>query len=118
MLFTSELDDDHFDVLRELTPLAANWKTIGFALRLKPDALEKIDKQHSGDTSACLGSMVTEWLRKNYNVKKFGEPTWQRLVKAVGDPAGGANNALSKRIAKRHSTSSSYIYSNKAHVPI
>ena len=104
MLFTSELDDDYYDVLSELTPLAASWKGIGFALRLKHDALEKIDKQHSADPSACLASVVTEWLRKNYNVKKFGEPTWQRLAKAVGDAAGGANKALSKRIAKKHST--------------
>ena len=46
--------------------------------------------------------MVTEWLKKNYDVERFGEPTWQWLVDAVGDPAGGAHMALAKNIARRH----------------
>ena len=51
---------------------------------------------------ACLTSMVTEWLKRNYNVKKFGEPTWQKLVEVVGHPAAGANKALARDIAKKH----------------
>ena len=35
-------------------------------------------------------------------MEKFGEPTWQWLVKAVGDPAGGANMALARDISRRH----------------
>ena len=47
--------------------------------------------------------MVTEWLiKKNYNVKKFGEPTWQWLVKAVGEPAGGGDMALARNMTRRH----------------
>ena len=55
--------------------------------------------------------MATEWLKRNYKVEKFGEPTWQRLVEAVGNQAGGANMALAKKIARRHKAkgmSSSY----------
>ena len=33
---------------------------------------------------------------------KFGQPTWQMLVKAVGSRAGGGNNALAGEIAKSH----------------
>ena len=57
--------------------------------------------------------MVTDWLEKNYNVKKFGPPTWKSLVDAVGHPAGGANMALAEKIAKSHKaegTSSRYIH--------
>ena len=43
---------------------------------------------------------------RNYNVKKFGEPTWQKLVEAVGDPAGGANAALARKIATNHKAES------------
>ena len=89
-------------MLSELTSVAANWKGIGSALRLKPNVLEKIDRQHSGDPTNCLSSMVTEWLKRNYKVDKFGEPTWQVLVEAVGHPAGGANTALAREIARRH----------------
>ena len=76
--------------------------SIGIALRLKPSILDGISTENSGDPQACLTSMVTEWLNRNYSVKRFGEPTWQALVKAVGDPAGGANMALAREIARRH----------------
>ena len=46
--------------------------------------------------------MLTEWLKGNYNVKRFGEPTWQWLVDAVGDPAGGEYMGLARDIASRH----------------
>ena len=94
--------DDLFDVKSELTQVSANWKDIGIALRLSPDTLDRIQAGNSGDPIACLTSMVTEWLKRNYNVKKFGEPSWQRLVEVVGHPAGGANMALAREIGRRH----------------
>ena len=50
-------------------------------------------------------SALTEWLKRNYKVKRFGEPTWQWLVDAVGDPAGGAHMALARDIARRYGMS-------------
>ena len=102
MSFTTDLDDDLFDVQSELIPVTAKWKSIGNALRLKSVALENIQAGSGGDPPACLASMVTEWLKRNYNVKRFGEPTWQKLVEAVGHPAGGANMAVARDIARRH----------------
>ena len=101
-LFTSDLNDHLFDVQSELIPVAANWRSIGIALRLKLDVLESIETRFKGDPNVCLLHMVTEWLKRNFDVKKFGEPTWQKLVKAVGHPAGGANTALAQEIAGRH----------------
>ena len=69
---------------------------------LKSDVLESIQVGSGSDPPACLASMVTEWLKRNYNVQRFGEPTWQRLVEAVGHPAGGANMAVARDIARRH----------------
>ena len=40
---------------------------------------------------------------KNYNVERFGEPTWQAVVKVVGCPAAGDNCALALTIATQHS---------------
>ena len=97
-----DASDDLFDVKSELTLVSANWKDIGIALRLSPDILDRIQAGNSGDLIACLTSTVTEWLKRNYNVKKFGEPTWQRLVEVVGHPAGGANKALARDMARRH----------------
>ena len=35
-------------------------------------------------------------------VKKFGKPTWKRLVEAVEDDVGGNNCALARTIARDH----------------
>ena len=72
------------------------------ALRLNPDILDGIETRYSGNPIDGLILMVTEWLRRKYNVKKFGEPTWQALVKAVAHPAGGANMALARDMARKH----------------
>ena len=87
---------------KELIPISAKWRSVGIALRLKPNILDGIKAENGGDPPACLTSTVTEWLNKNYNVKRFGEPTWKALVNAVGDPAGGANMALARDMATRH----------------
>ena len=76
--------------------------SIGIALRLDSNILDSIQAKNSGDPSTCLSSMVKEWLKGNYNVKRFGEPTWQWLVDVVGDPEGGAHMALARKIARRH----------------
>ena len=100
----SALDDDLFDVQSELITVAANWKSIGIALRLRPDLLERTETKYCSDPLKCLSDIVMEWLMRNYNVERFGEPTWQHLVEAVGHPAGGANMALARDIARRHRT--------------
>ena len=88
----------------ELLPVVTKWKSIGFALHLKPKSLDGIETRYNGDPPACLAAIVTEWLNRNYNVKRFGEPTWQHLVEAVGHPAGGVNVALAREIARNHMT--------------
>ena len=99
---TLDLNDDLFDVKRELISVAGNWKNIGIALRLKRTQLEHIQTVNDGDPNACLTSVVMEWLNRKYNVKRFGEPTWQFLVEALGDPAVGVSMELASNIARRH----------------
>ena len=94
--------DDLFDVRKELSPVSAKWRSIGIALRLKTNILDGINTCKNGDPTACLNLVVTEWLNRNYNVKRFGEPTWRWFVEAVSDPAGGANMAQARDIARRH----------------
>ena len=89
---------------KELNQVSANWYDIGIALRLNPNILNGIQTKNSSEPQACLSSVVTEWLKKNYSVERFGEPTWQWLVDVVGDPAGGAHMALAKDIARKHKT--------------
>ena len=100
-LFTS--DYGHlFDVQNELNEAAANWSSIGIALQLKPAFLQSIETRYSCHPRTCLTWMLMEWLMRNYNVERFGEPTWRQLVEALGHSAGGANVALARKIARRH----------------
>ena len=89
-------------MLHELTPVATRWKSIGTALGLKPKLLEEIQAGNSGDPLACLSWVVMAWLKRNYNVKRLGEPTWQSLAESMGHPDGGANPAVARSIAVRH----------------
>ena len=87
---------------KALSTVSAKWYDIGVALRLDPNILDGIQTKNSSDPQACLSSMVTEWLKRNYNVERFGEPTWQWLVDVVGDSAGGAHMALAREIARSY----------------
>ena len=58
--------------------------------------------------------MLNKWLKRNYNVKKFGEPTWQKLVEAVGHLAGGADPGLAREIARRHKAAGGTVAINAA----
>ena len=87
--------------MSELNPVSAQWRSIGIALRLSTSFMDNIGAKNS-DPRTCLSSVVTEWLKRNYKVERFGEPTWQWLVKAVGNQAGGADMALARKIARRH----------------
>ena len=86
----------------ELLGVAAKWRGIGGGLRLRAAVLDTIQEANQGDPEKCLSQVVLEWLRKNYNTEKFGEPTWQWLVEVVATPAGGNNNDLAAKIASKH----------------
>ena len=98
---TSTGERDLSDTIRELTDLAAKWRNIGILLGILDSQLDAIQKQ--GDSLPdCLRQMLTTWLRRNYAVERFGEPTWVKLVEAVQHPAGGGNLSLATEIARRH----------------
>ena len=42
------------------------------------------------------------YLTFSMQIKKFGRPTWMRLVEAVGDHEGGNNDNLAETIAQNH----------------
>ena len=98
---TSTDEDDLPDTIRELTDVAASWRNIGIQLGIPDSQLETIQLQ--GDKPLdCLRQTLSTWLRRNYNVGRFGEPTWMKLVEVVNDSAGGGNPSLAMEIARRH----------------
>ena len=89
-------------------PIVCSWKAIGRGLRIDSGRLDMIQKDNSGNSKECLSEMLTCWLKRNYDVERFGEPSWRAVVKAVACPAAGDNHALALNIAKQHSGKISY----------
>ena len=102
MLLYADIDD-LIDVKCELLNVAHNWKGVGEALRLHPDLLNRIQANHPTNVLECLSAVLTEWLKKAYNISRFGPPSWKLLVAAVANPAGGNDRALAEQIALKHS---------------
>ena len=97
--------DDLADVLTELEPVQSRYFDIGLMLHLKPDVLKEIFRRNPESSSKGMSEMIIEWLSKNYNTKRFGDPTWKSLVIAVAKRSGGANEACARDIANNHRVS-------------
>ena len=52
-------EDDLVDVVDEVIDLAAKWRPLGFALRLKSAVLDTIYSNHPNDTTECDFCMCT-----------------------------------------------------------
>ena len=96
-------EDDLHDVITLLKGVVTKWKAIGTAFRLKQSKLREIQVANHGNPEDCLRSVLDNWLNRNYNVTKFGEPSWRRVVEVVADPAAGDNVVLARSIATAHS---------------
>ena len=89
-------------------PIVCSWKAIGRGLRIDSGHLDMIQKDNPGNSKEGLSEMLTCWLKRNYDVKRFGEPSWRAVVTVVACPAAGDNHALALNIAKQHSGKKSY----------
>ena len=86
-------------MLTELGPVESRFYEIGIMLHLKPDVLKGIRRLNP---ESGMSDMITEWLNRNYNNERFGDPSWKALVIAVAKRLGGANEACARDIATNH----------------
>ena len=91
-----------FDVYDAVSHCRRNCFDLCLALRVSPDDLSAIDKEHGGDTGTCLRKGLTHWLQGDYDTEKHGSPTWRMLVAAVDNSSGGNDSALALDIAEKH----------------
>ena len=94
-------EEDLAEILHILGTSVTKWREIGMALGLKENTLNRIEHENR-DLMSRLSKMVSEWLKKNYNVERFGEPTWEKLAGVVRSREGGNNSALAQDIARKH----------------
>ena len=86
-----------------MMPVVGRWKAIGEGLRLSLGTLEQIETMDGHNPRDCMSAVLKHWLRRNYSVEGFGEPTWRTVVKVVEHSAAGNNCTLALSIAVRHS---------------
>ncbi len=93
--------DDLCCILSHLEDVRAECYNIGTFLKLRQGDLDTI-RRSNVDFAEAMTAIINNWLKLNYNVEKFGEPTWKALVDAVASPMGGNNNAVAMEIARSH----------------
>ena len=91
-------DDNFHDIYQELACLKAHYYQLGIHLGLPASELESIRVENIQNLDRALTQMLLLWLRQQYNVAKFGCPTWKRLVQAIEK----INPALARTIASSH----------------
>ena len=93
--------------MEEVLTIKTMYFSLGRSLRLKNASLQLICDKYPSESTAdrALNDVLLLWLNKEYNVQRFGPPTWRMLVEAVDKESGGNNHELAKKIALHHSTS-------------
>ena len=95
-------EDDLSAVLKALLEVLSEWKLIGIGFGLKSSKLKQIEEAQRGNLKKCLVDVIMDWLNRNYDSDRFGEPSWRKMVEVVADPAAGDNVVLAKAIADSH----------------
>ena len=92
------------DVTEEVLSIQSLHYHLGRALRLRNTDLKAICKKYPSESEAkkALEEVLLLWLDQQYNVQRFGGPTWKMLVEAVDMKAGGNNHELAKTIALKY----------------
>ena len=84
--------------------MSPKWKGFGGALRLIPTSLNNIEANNNSDPNECLRSVIVEYLRKNYDYKTHGLPSWRKIAEAISHRSGGNDDDVALQIAQKHST--------------
>ena len=99
--------------MEEVLVIKSMWFDLGRSLRLRNDDLEAICKKYPNesdrDAKRALNDVLLLWLKKQYNVERFGPSTWRMLVEAVNKESGGNNQELAKQIALNHPAGSTIV---------
>ena len=77
---------------------AAKYAQIGRNFGLAPSTIESIKENHPGDNSKALQEVIITWVRQDFNTKKFGLPSWRKVVEVISD----FDKLLAKKIAEDH----------------
>ena len=75
------------------------WEKVSGYLGLSFELIETIKRDNPRDSAGCWNEALKEWIKQNYDTKKFGRPSWRSLLKAVAE----VDNLLFEKLAAKHS---------------
>ena len=93
-LFIITEDDDWNIVVIETRALASSWEQLVIYLGLPFDLIDNTIRPASN----CWSEALKQWIKQNYNTKKFGQPSWRTLLRAVAQ----VNKLQFKKLAEKH----------------
>ena len=93
-LFVITEDDDWNIVVIETRALASSWEQLVVYLGLPFDLIDNTIRPASN----CWSEALKQWIKQNYNIKKFGQPSWRTLLRAVAQ----VNKLQFKKLAEKH----------------
>ena len=84
------LNIDHLDQVRLATwEGRTEWRYLGLELRLSPETLKSIHRNHPQSVNDCFREMLSEWLMSSQR------PSWQSLISALRSPTVGLQSLAS-----------------------
>ena len=90
--------DDLGEVLDEVKSLSSRWRRLSTNLHLSETDLDEIKCNNPGSVGDCLRNALGEWLKWNFDIERYGKPSWMKLAEAVRN----LDFSLSWRIARAH----------------
>ena len=60
-----------------------DWHSLGLQLGIIYPTLEEIKENNRENVDKCKKAMIAAWLNKEYDVLKFGVPSWSVLKAAL-----------------------------------
>ena len=70
-------------IIVECASLAAKWNQLSGFIGLRSSLIDQIRCDYPNDSSSCWNEALKEWIKQNYNISKFGKPSWKTLLGAI-----------------------------------
>ena len=92
------------DVIIACGSLAAKWKQLSGFMGLSFKTIKEIQRDNDGDSNASWNDALMQWILQDYNTKKYGLPSWRRLLKIISrvDQPLFEKLAKEKQVKGRH----------------
>lgn len=80
--------------MSEIKVLASSWRILCSSLGIKESSLEVVEHNYPRDADMCLYKALVEWLKLNYDHRRYGSPSWRKLAEVIWSLDGALFQAI------------------------